>query len=107
MKKPENIFGYALTLNIVGAIISFCVGMLHEAGGGSLGYVIVGFAITGIVTFIIALIPSIIYFKRIFRYKSKNVLAVILLFICFWEVSFVRVLASPKTIINSAFKGAP
>ena len=100
MRKPQNIFGYGLILNVTGALISFGIGMQHEAGGGSLGYVLVGFAITGLVTLLMALIPTIIYFKQIFKYKIQNGIAVFLFILCVWEISFIRLLAPVENFIG-------
>lgn len=89
MKSPSNLYVVSLILNVIGILISFAIGKVHDAGGGSLGYVIVGLGITGALTLLIALAATVIYGRKMFKSGGKTAIAIVLLILSIWEISFV------------------
>lgn len=89
MRKPSILYKLLYGLNTIGILMSLIFAKIYGEGGSSLGYILFGFGITGAITLLIALAGILMYGREMFNSSSKIAVAIILLLVCIWEVSFI------------------
>lgn len=89
-RSIKKYYLWDLVFNIVCTVIIFSIAKMNEAGGNSLGYVLIGFPILGIASLFYLIIITII-FKR--RLKENFTLFLLLVSINILEILLLGYLA--------------
>lgn len=82
-----------LIFNIMGVVVLLLIAKMNEAGGNSLGYVLIGFPFIGGISIVWLIVIMIADRKKIAHVKGRLFLCLLLCALNIWEILLLRYLA--------------
>lgn len=76
--------------NIIIPVMIFAIGAISDSGGSSFGFIFIGFAIFGVISFLYHLIILTVFRTGIFKSTEFLMLVILTLAVNTWEVSLIK-----------------